>query len=349
MTKTRSKPSRPAELKPIIRWRSRTEALKALYGLFNYKDRALITIDPDPDSIASAMALKRLLWRHVQSTAIGIIRPIKRLNNLTMVRLLKLPLVQLNEKNIKDFDKYLLVDGQPSHQELFQKVPYTAVIDHHPVKCEPDAPFVDIRPHYGAVSTMMTEYLRTAAIKPSQTLATALIYGIKTDTRNFERQTLQEDVKAFLYLFGRANHNILRKIEISDLSLRDLALFKEAIENKTVSRDRIYAHLEKVNSPDILVIIAEFMLKVHDISWSIVSGVHGDQLVVIVRNDGYRKDAGKAVTRAFSGLGSAGGHKAMARAEIPIAALDPLLQRKTPTAIARFVKRRFAVGHPASK
>ncbi|SMC27377.1 DHHA1 domain-containing protein [Desulfacinum hydrothermale DSM 13146] len=322
--------------------RSRQEALKRLYDLLNFKDRVLITIDPDPDAIASAFALRRLLWRRVQSTTVGIIRPVKRLNNLTMVRLLKLPLVPIQEKSLGNYDKFLLVDGQPCHNDFFRKIPYTAVIDHHPLAACGEIPLADIRPDYGATSTILTEYLRAARIHPSQTLATALIYGIKTDTQNFERQSREEDVRAFHYLFGKANHNVLRKIEISDLALKDLNYFREALENKTVSRDRIYTHLPKVPSADILVILADFLLKVHDISWSIVSGVVGNTLVVIVRNDGYRKDAGKSIQKAFGAYGSAGGHKAAARAEIPLENLHEAVIRKTPLAYARFVRRRMS-------
>ena len=328
--------------KGSTRRRSRAEALKLLYAQFNPKDRVLITIDPDPDSIAAALALKRLLWHKVLSTTVGLTRPIKRLNNLTLVRLLRLPLTPIKPKALKEFDKFLLVDGQPQHNEMFANIRYTAVIDHHPPICEINAPFVDIRPEYGATATIMTEYLQTVAIKPSKTLATALIYGIKTDTRNFERHCLLDDVKAFHYLFGKANLNIIRKVEISDLALKDLNCFERAVRVKRVVKGRIYAHLDKVASHDILVIIAEFLLKVHDISWSIVSGIHADLLIVVIRNDGYRKDAGRTIAKAFEDLGSAGGHKAMARAEIPLEHLKTVLSRPTPAAIERFVRERIS-------
>lgn len=333
-------PFKPA--KGTGRRRSRAEALKALYAQFSPKDRVLITIDPDPDSIAAALALKRLLWHKVLSTTIGVTRPMKRLNNLTLVRLLRLPLVPVKPRDLKEFDKFLLVDGQPQHNEMFTSIRYTAVIDHHPPICEINAPFVDIRPEYGATATIMTEYLQAAAVKPSKTLATALIYGIKTDTRNFERHCILDDVKAFHYLFGKANHNIIRKVEISDLALKDLNCFERALNLKRVVKDRIYAHLDKVASHDILVIIAEFLLKVHDISWSIVSGIHADTLFVVIRNDGYRKDAGRTLAKAFGDLGSAGGHKAMARAEIPMENLASVVARPTPTAIERFVRKRIS-------
>ena len=318
------------------------DALAELRSHFQHKDHVLITIDPDPDAIGSALALKRLLWRKVQSTTIGIIRPIRRLNNLTMVRLLKLPLVLLNRDKVEPFDKYVLVDGQPHHNELFKRYSFTCVIDHHPVNNPVEGSYVDVRPEYGSTSTIFTEYLLAAKITPSQTLATSLLYGIKTDTRSFERHTIVEDIEAFRYLFPLANHNILNRIEISDLSLKDLKYFHKAVERKHVVRDRIFAHLDEVPTADILVEIAEFYLKIHDISWSIISGIYENNLIIIIRNDGYRKDAGKIVRRAFGAIGCAGGHHAMARAEIPMEKLNQVLGKATSTAIERFIRKELS-------
>ena len=238
-----------------------------------------------------------------------------------MARLLRLHCLLLESADTIEADKFVLVDGQPSHNDFFSRFHYTAVIDHHPQNESIDAAFSDVRPDYGATSTIMTQYLRSAGVEPSPTVATALLYGIKTDTRNFERHTLVEDIDAFRYLFEFADHNILRKIEISDLSLGDTKFFHKAFTRKYVVKDRIFAYLDQVPSPDILVEVAEFLLKIHDINWSIVSGVYQGNLIVSVRNDGHRKDAGRLVRRAFGSIGCAGGHESMARAEIPLGRL----------------------------
>ena len=126
-----------------------------------------MTIDADPDSMASAMALKRILWRRVHTVTIAHFNEIRRFDNLTMTRLLKIPLAKLSKIDAPKFSKILLVDGQPHHHESFTKFKYDAVIDHHPLVMPVKAPFVDIRPEYGATATIMTEYLRAAKIRPS--------------------------------------------------------------------------------------------------------------------------------------------------------------------------------------
>ncbi len=321
---------------------SKKDFLGSFYAQFNPRDQVLVTIDPDPDAIASALAVKRLLWRRVQSVTIGMIRPIRRLNNITMVRLLNLPLKLLSKERELNYDKFVLVDAQPYHNEFFLKLPYSAIIDHHPMTHPCSAVFADIRPDYGSTSTILVSYLKAANIKPSKTLATALLYGIKTDTRSFERHTLVEDIEAFRMVYPLANHSALRKIEISDLSLDDLNFFRIAVEKKHVIKDRIFAHLGEVPMADIIVEVADFFLKIHDISWSIISGIFDNSLIVIIRNDGYRKDAGKLVREAFGAIGCAGGHASMARAEIPLENLATVLDQLTPTAIEKFVCNKLS-------
>ena len=329
----------------IAKGKSVEETLKRLLARFTSKDRVLITIDPDPDSIGSALAVKRLLRRKVHAVSIGIIRPIRRLNNLTMIKLLRISLMRLSRDHpgyTQEFNKFVLVDGQPIHNDFFAKIRYAAVIDHHPLSAATDDSFTDIRPEYGATSTILTEYLIAAGIKPSRALATTLLYGIKTDTRNFERHTKLEDIDAFRFLYPYADHNVLMKVEISDLSLNDLKFFHKAFERKHVVLDRIFAHVDEVVSGDILVEIAEFMLKIHGISWSIISGIIQNNLIVIVRNGDRGKDAGKLMRRAFGSLGCAGGHDCMARAEIPLENLMQAIGKVSSKDIECFVRSQLS-------
>ncbi|UCG11874.1 MAG: DHH family phosphoesterase [Deltaproteobacteria bacterium] len=324
-----------------VRPRSISETLLKLFDLFEPKDRVLINIDADPDSLASAMALKRLLWHKVQSVTIAHFNDIKRFDNVTMVRLLKIPLERLQKINRRDFSKTVLVDGQPHHHEAFGDFNYDAIIDHHPITTAVEAAFVDIRPHYGATATILTEYLRSARIRPSKGLATALLYAIRVDTHNFEAGASEEDVKAFRYLFPYANMNLLRKIEMSDMGVRDLKYFQLALENKRVVKGKIFTHLDHVHSADILVLVADFFMRCHEVAWTVVSGICQKHLVIVIRNDGFRKNAGSAAIKAFGRLGSAGGHRAMARAEISLANLNDYFKKGNSSNLGRFVIRQF--------
>jgi len=133
---------------------SNTERLRRFYEQFLGNDNVLITINADPDAIASAMAVKRLLWRRVSGVTISNINVIKRPDNITMIELLGVNLIPVKDIQKDGFSRFVIVDSQPSHNELFSRFPTDVIIDHHPVT-DAKAPFLDIRPKYGATASIM--------------------------------------------------------------------------------------------------------------------------------------------------------------------------------------------------
>ena len=299
--------------------------LHRLYQLFSHEDRLLILMDADPDAIASGLALKRLFWHRLTNCTLCHIRPVTRPQNQRMIRLLGINTIPLADLNPADFNRTAIIDSQPGHNPLFGGMRYDLIIDHHPRLPDSQAQMVDIRPEYGATATMITEYLRAARIKPSLKLATALYYGIKTDTANFERPAIEADVRAFHYLFRFTRPALVRKLEFAELSVPQLRYFRLALRRLRLRHQRLYSFLGRVPTPDILVILADFFLRLEEVAWSVIGGVYEDRLVVIFRNDGLRKNAGRLAQRAFARLGSAGGHTASARAEVPLGHLDKAL------------------------
>ncbi len=313
------------------------ERINKLWGLFKWEDRLLILINPDPDSIASALALKRLLWKRVHTITLGYVGKITRLENQAMIRLLRVKMEPLENLTLSEFTKNALVDSQPSHHEKFEKLDYHVIIDHHPITNFVKAPFVDIQPTFGAVASMMTEYLQAARIVPSSRIATALLYAIKSDTDNFERGATEADVRAFRYLFHYANINMLRKIEFSEIKLQWINFFRIALNHLHVHRNRVVVHLGAVPNPDICVLLADFFMRVTEIVWSVVSGTYEGKLIIIFRNDGQRKDAGQLAIRSFGTFGTAGGHKGAARAEIPLSNISDHLKETAPKNVEKFI------------
>jgi nanoRNase/pAp phosphatase (c-di-AMP/oligoRNAs hydrolase) len=296
---------------------STRENVRRFFKQFKTNSKVLVIINADPDAIASAMAVKRLLWRRVSEVAIAHFNRISRPDNLTLIQLTEPGLKDLAEVDKSGFDNYVIVDSQPDHNEAFAGVTYTAIIDHHPVS-SPDAAYTDIRPGYGTCSTILTEYLKSWKIKPSGKLAAALMMGIKTDTADFTRQASPKDIRAFQYLYKFADTNIVTKVERAFFTDEDLDFLGVAIKKRRVLNNRVFYHAGKISKPDELVVVADFFLSIAGVNWSIVSGVMARKLIIIVRNDGLRKGAGNTVKEAFSQYGSAGGHKTMARAELSL-------------------------------
>ncbi len=320
---------------------SAKKRLERFWSVFTKEDDVLICINADPDALACALAIKRLLRYRVKSMVIAHPNEIRRLNNVAMVERLKIPLERLGNVKVRNFAKKILVDSQPTHLPVFERIEFDAIIDHHPLTGKYESTFVDIRPEYGACSTMLGEYLRAGNMKPSAALATALFYAIKVDTQDFSKHSVLADGICFRYLFNVANRNLVKKFELADLRRSELKYFNIALSELTYSKGRFYSHLGNVRSPDILVNIADFLNHVDKIDWVLVSGIHKGKLVVIFRCDGYRKSAGKLAERIFAELGSAGGHKEAARAEVPLDNLSLGDKEFTTSALKRMATRHM--------
>jgi nanoRNase/pAp phosphatase (c-di-AMP/oligoRNAs hydrolase) len=319
------------------------ERLRAFLGIFGHTDNVLLPINPDPDSMASAVAVKRLLWKRVHRVVIAHVGEIQRLDNRAMVDLLRIQMLRLSEVAPDAFNRRVLIDSQPHHSEILSRFTYDAIIDHHPKIQNWDVNYVDIRPEYGATATILVEYLRSAKIIPSMKLATALIYAIKTDTSNFERHVSEADVRQFQYVFKYANLNRLRKIEKSVIKISDLDIYQTALERRFVAKNSLYAHLGEVPTPDVCVQIADLFMQVYGLGWTYVSGIYDAKLIIIIRNDGYRKDAGRLAIQTFGDLGSAGGHRGAARAEIPLYNLVQSGIGMHRSSLESFVKQRLKI------
>lgn len=319
--------------------------LELFLSKFQSDDRVLIVISADPDAIASAVAIKRLLWRRVNQTVVASVNNVKRPDNLQLIEALHLKLEPLASLEIKSFTRLVMVDSQPQHSPKTERLPFDVVIDHHPRSLiHPDVPhpaFADIRPDLGATATMMVGYLKAAKIKPNQKLATALFYAIKTDTKNFVRQGQLEDMNAFRWLYPFIQPQILSDIERAPIAKSSFKMIVKGLNGTVFIKNMAFTFLEKADHPDSLVIMADFLLKIKTVNCSVAAGVCGrNKLVIIFRSGSRRHNVGQQATAAFENYGSAGGHKSMARAEIPMENLDPK-SKKTSGGLKRFILRRL--------
>src|SRR6266516_707382 len=147
-----------------------------------------------------------------------------------------------------------------------------------------------------------------------------MLYAIKSDTLFFNRQTNRVDLEAFSYLYPLADAALIRKMEGAEITLERLDYVLKAYRGGTL-RDQVFcAFLGPSPREDFIPYVADFFLQVEDVKWTVIAGIVGDSLVVSVRNLGYSKNAGEFVRRFFADIGSAGGHRAMAKAIVPMRA-----------------------------
>src|SRR5687768_2860993 len=187
---------------------------------FSDADRVLILLhnDPDPDAMASGLALRNVLRRTKQTAVIAALQGVTRPENQRMMNLLDIHVEIMTVEQVAAFDRLAMVDVQPHYfGGAIDRV--DLVIDHHPEQSGYTAVYKDIRPDYGSTSTILTEHLRAIDVNISERTATAMLYAIKSDTLFFNRQANRVDIEAFSYLYPLADATLIRKMEGAEITV----------------------------------------------------------------------------------------------------------------------------------
>jgi nanoRNase/pAp phosphatase (c-di-AMP/oligoRNAs hydrolase) len=304
--------------------RSLTRAKVVQYQrYFADADRVLILLhnDPDPDAMASGLALRNVLHRTKTTAIIGAIQGVTRPENLRMLNLLDIHVEAVTPETVKEFDRVAMVDVQPHYfGGLIDRA--DLVIDHHPEQPGYTAVFKDIRADYGSTCTILTEHLRAVDVNISERTATAMLYAIKSDTLFFNRQANNVDIDAFSYLYPLADATLIKKMEGAEITTERLDYVLKAHENGTLLEQVFCAFLGTTDREDFIPYVADFFLQLEHVKWTVIAGVVNDTMIISVRNLGYSKNAGEFVRRFFADVGNAGGHRSMAKAVIPVRAFE---------------------------
>jgi nanoRNase/pAp phosphatase (c-di-AMP/oligoRNAs hydrolase) len=293
--------------------------------------------DPDPDAIAASVALRHLLVERLRVEVHILYRGIiGRAENRAFVHYLGHPMRYLTHSDLQPPAIIALVDTQPGagNNSLPPDLTSHIVIDHHPW-CAPsaDAVFADVRPGLGATSTILLEYLQTAGVKVTPTLATALFYGIKTDTQSLGRSASPQDVTAYFNLQSLLDVDGLIEIEHAQVPAE---YFKSL--HATLSAARIYdgivvAYAGPMSYPDLAAEMADLLLRLGKTRWVICIGLHKAMLIMSVRCRHRSGNAVHLVEAAVGSEGTFGGHGAMAGGDIP------LMDRKPRQLAGRLIRR----------
>jgi nanoRNase/pAp phosphatase (c-di-AMP/oligoRNAs hydrolase) len=284
-------------------------------------DRILIMLhnDPDPDAMASGLALRNVLRRTKTTAIIGALQGVTRPENLRMLNLLDIHVDIMTPEAIREFDRICMVDVQPHYfGGLIDRV--DLVIDHHPEQSGYTAVFKDVRADYGSTCTILTEHLRAVDVNISERTATAMLYAIKSDTLFFNRQTNRVDIEAFSFLYPLADAAMIRKMEGAEITSERLEYVVRAHKSGRLVEQVYCAFLGMLPREDFIPYVADFFLQLEHVKWTVIAGIVNDSLVVSVRNLGYSKNAGEFARRFFGDIGNAGGHRAMAKAVVPMRA-----------------------------
>ena len=297
--------------------------LKKLREVVKGKRKVLIIThnNPDPDSVASAWALKYILQHFCKISSVivygGIIG---RGENRAMIKYLRIEVKPFKDINLRNYTTIALIDTQPDagNNPLPRSVRANIIIDHHPVRSSSkSAEYVDVRPGYGSTSSMLAEYClefcRSAGKELDKKLATALFYGIKSDTRDLGREASEEDIRSVTGLYPLLLIRVLSKIEHPKVSREYVRAIDRAFKEGKVYRDALIADIGSLSNPDMIAEMADSLLKIEGIEWVLCLGRFNGDLYFSLRTNKRKGDAGRIAIAMARGLGGfAGGHDMIA-------------------------------------
>jgi nanoRNase/pAp phosphatase (c-di-AMP/oligoRNAs hydrolase) len=315
------------------------QRLDSMFQAVANADRVLILPhnDPDPDAIASAVALRHLLAEGPGVEGyIAYKGIIGRAENKALVRYLDHPLHRLTGSDLRRSMPVALVDTQPGagNNALPPGYDVAIVLDHHSWR-EPTAAarFADVRTQVGATSTMLTQYVQTASVELPPPLATALFYGIKTDTMGLGRGASADDVTAYFYLQPRIDVDALVKIERAQVPAEYFAKLAATLQAAQIYGNVIVSYVGSTSRPDLAAEMADLLLRLEGTEWVVCVGTYRDDLNLAVRTSRRRGGAGRLAQQIVGDQGSAGGHGSMGGGQIP-------LDGKAPEELARQLVQR---------
>lgn len=272
--------------------------------------------NPDPDCLASALALHHLLAVKLNRDAVMTFSGmIGRSENIAMAKVLGITLTPLELVDFSEVSAICLLDTQPGtgNNALPVECRADVVIDHHPLrettaKCR----WVDVRDDYGVTATILYEYLLAQNIPIGTTLATAIFYAIKSDTQDLGREANRPDRDAYLRLFPLVNKRLLYEITHPKLPLDHFRTLHNGVENARIYGPLLVVNLKQILFPEVVAEMADFLVRLEGIETVMSMGHYNDGMVLSLRTTSHTINTGEIIRRLVAGRGTAGGHGMMA-------------------------------------
>jgi nanoRNase/pAp phosphatase (c-di-AMP/oligoRNAs hydrolase) len=305
------------------------DRLRRLLRVFKGCRRILVlTHDyPDPDSIASAVALKHLLERRLRRTIdIGFGGIVARAENRAMVRAIRAELKPITELDFAEYDGVALVDTQPraGNNSLPAGKKALAVLDHHPLRpATRRVKFHDVRTRFGATASMLYEYLRAARYRPDSELATALFYGIMAETLGLSREASRADREAYMGLLPLVDFRSIFEIQYAGVPRGYFGLMGSALENTTLYGNLAVTSLGEIDNPDYCAEFCDMILRLETARWALCVGQNSGMMYLSLRTRERSGHAGRTIARIVGKEGKAGGHSMMAGGILWLEKFDP--------------------------
>ncbi|PSP69540.1 RNA-binding protein [Halobacteriales archaeon QH_6_68_27] len=269
--------------------------------------------NPDPDAMASALGVAQLAEAQGMDPEDDIYLQyagqIRHQENRAFETVLNLDFDRVKNASDVASETVVLVDhNEPRGFGGAGTVRPAAVVDHHPGEGT-GTEFTDVRPEYGSCAAILAEYFEEMGWEPlapeagatpgedelPSTVATGLVYGIHSDTKNLTKGCSPAEFAASAYLYDGVDEGRL-----------------ERIANPEVDAEVLDA--------DAIPQAADELLRLEGVTAVVVVGCKRDTLHLSGRSRDDRVHMGKALEAVVNDvpMASAGGHARMGGGQLSV-------------------------------
>lgn len=327
-----------------FRSRIKERKLSRIFEDHEGKMGIILQDNPDPDSIASGIALQTYAEPlGIESTLIYGGR-IGHQQNRALVNTLEAEMIEAEDVDFEDYEIFAMVDvATHGNCSLPEDINPTIIIDHHSaVSNVASAEYEDII-NVGATATILSNYLKYAQIEIDESLATALVFALLTDTLNFTRGATELDFNTLEFLLPLISNEHLQKFQSPPLSADTLEVLRKAIRSSRVKGGYLISNVGEVKDRDAIAQAADYLLRREGTLTTLVYGIEGDMVYMSGRTSDVRLHIGKTMEELYGNIGSAGGHPTAGGGRIPLDAFDVEKDNKKALrgAMDRLIGRKF--------
>lgn len=292
---------------------------------------------PDPDAIGSAFGMQQFLKKHGVETTLCYDGKISTISAKRMIDEFEIEAFQADDlTDMTEEDYIVTIDGQKYNANFTDLIgDEVACIDHHPTFVECEYKYSDIR-IVGACSSIVADYYYQSNTPIDEDVASALMYGLRMDTASLTRGVTDLDIDMFSYLYKYTDNDKVTMFYINTMEMSDLKAYGAAIENINVVNGVGFARIPFECNDALIAMISDFILSLNEVKVSVVYATRNGGYKISVRSVSEEIHAGKLISDGLEGIGSGGGHAAMAGGIVFPEAIEQIHDN-----IEEIIKNRF--------
>ncbi|WP_225333598.1 DHH family phosphoesterase [Halomicrobium urmianum] len=319
--------------------RLRTPPARRLEQVLQSRDAVAVLMhpNPDPDAMSSALAVGEMAQRAGTDATLQYPGQIRHQENRAFQTVLDLDFDRIESVEELASDDVVLVDhNEPRGFPGAEGIDPVAVVDHHPGSGEGDD-FTDVRTDYGACATIFAEYFDSlgwefadpdvetdggegAGESVAPSVATGLLYGIQSDTKQLTKGCTAAEFRAAEYLYDGIDEDTLDRIANPQVDEEVLDVKARAITRREVRNAFAVSDVGEVSNADAIPQAADELTRLEGVTAVVVLGEREGQLHLSGRSRDDRVHMGKALEAAVEDIpmASAGGHARMGGGQVSI-------------------------------